>query len=391
MSHFVLGVIIPNSIDINNEFELRNKLDELLEPYNEDRKVPQYKQYFDSDTEERMLAHNSLNKWVENLSSKEIEDIFDELLKMNPDGIKLDYVGGFDGDIWHFKSKNILLEDIKEHFSALTYLSWQHEMFIKNGTLYKKEKNSEKIICEYCDEDIEEYKIEAKKEAIRQNIHNMGKTERENFISNHGGVIFEREDLIDYVEKSYGSESGLDENGLYYMSSYNPDSKWDWWQIGGRWSGLFSQIAPRENINNYRACGECNRSGKMNGQECFVCNGEGVILKKADEWEEKNAENVAEIKIVKEIIAQRGNTFFSLLTPTGEWIEKGSMGWWAIVSYDDAPQKENYPGTEEGERQWLKDYKIFEENKKDEWNKTVLKILNQYPEDYYVVAVDCHI
>jgi len=24
-----------------------------------------------------------------------------------------------------------------------------------------------------------------------------------------------------------------------YPSTYNPDSKWDWWQVGGRWSGAF--------------------------------------------------------------------------------------------------------------------------------------------------------
>lgn len=31
-----------------------------------------------------------------------------------------------------------------------------------------------------------------------------------------------------------------DESGrAYTMSTYNPESKWDWWQIGGRWGGRF--------------------------------------------------------------------------------------------------------------------------------------------------------
>jgi hypothetical protein len=30
-----------------------------------------------------------------------------------------------------------------------------------------------------------------------------------------------------------------DGSGFYQMSTYNPESKWDWWQIGGRWGGYF--------------------------------------------------------------------------------------------------------------------------------------------------------
>jgi hypothetical protein len=29
----------------------------------------------------------------------------------------------------------------------------------------------------------------------------------------------------------------VDENGLFTMSTYNPQSKWDWWSIGGRFAG----------------------------------------------------------------------------------------------------------------------------------------------------------
>lgn len=34
-------------------------------------------------------------------------------------------------------------------------------------------------------------------------------------------------------------EYGADEDGLYRWSSYNPQSKWDWYQVGGRWQGFF--------------------------------------------------------------------------------------------------------------------------------------------------------
>lgn len=43
----------------------------------------------------------------------------------------------------------------------------------------------------------------------------------------------------------YGDESlYVDTDGrAYTMSTYNPQSKWDWWQIGGRWTGWF-QVLP---------------------------------------------------------------------------------------------------------------------------------------------------
>jgi hypothetical protein len=34
-----------------------------------------------------------------------------------------------------------------------------------------------------------------------------------------------------------GHLGGIDEKGLYSWSTYNPKSKWDWYQIGGRWQG----------------------------------------------------------------------------------------------------------------------------------------------------------
>lgn len=31
----------------------------------------------------------------------------------------------------------------------------------------------------------------------------------------------------------------VDDQGLYTLSTYNPKSRWDWWSLGGRWSGFF--------------------------------------------------------------------------------------------------------------------------------------------------------
>ncbi|MGL4555395.1 MAG: hypothetical protein ACRC33_29860 [Gemmataceae bacterium] len=34
-----------------------------------------------------------------------------------------------------------------------------------------------------------------------------------------------------------GHEGGVDERGLFALSTSNPDAKWDWYEIGGRWQG----------------------------------------------------------------------------------------------------------------------------------------------------------
>lgn len=43
--------------------------------------------------------------------------------------------------------------------------------------------------------------------------------------------------ILNNLEKWTGEPGGKDEQGYYSMSTYNPNSKWDWWTIGGRWSG----------------------------------------------------------------------------------------------------------------------------------------------------------
>ena len=92
----------------------------------------------------------------------------------------------------------------------------------------------------------------------------------------------------------------------------NPNRHWDWWVIGGRWSGYVP----------------------------------------------------GNVSLAKDLPAPeegRTNKFFALVTPDGEWIEKGRMGWWACVS-----------------------------DEKDNWAEIEARVLAKYPE-HKVVVVDCHI
>ena len=108
-----------------------------------------------------------------------------------------------------------------------------------------------------------------------------------------------------------GRPGGIDEKGLYYLSRYNPASKWDWWEVGGRWDGAL-----------------CRKG--------------------------TNITSVAKAKL---------EACFALVPPDGEWIERGEMGWWAIVA---------------------------NEKSEAEWTEIVRDLAKRYA-DHLIVAVDCHI
>lgn len=68
--------------------------------------------------------------------------------------------------------------------------------------------------------------------------------------NSEGGVKPSEDDpnYIDWVREAVGAYCGLSaEDGVYreetkefgVMSTYNPDSQWDWYQLGGRWQGFY--------------------------------------------------------------------------------------------------------------------------------------------------------
>ena len=69
------------------------------------------------------------------------------------------------------------------------------------------------------------------------------------------------------------------------LSTYNPNSKWDWYTIGGRWNNYLKTLSGETTNEDY--------ASKIH-------------------W--------------KDIIP------FAFVTPIGEWHERGEMGWWACVS-----------------------------------------------------------
>jgi hypothetical protein len=102
------------------------------------------------------------------------------------------------------------------------------------------------------------------------------------------------------------------------LSTYNPDSKWDWYVIGGRWDGW---------INDRETSGE------------------------------QVADNLA----TTESAVERGKVPHAILTPDGQWRERGQMGWWAV---------------------------LITEN--EDWDAQAKEILSRYP-GHHVLILDAHI
>ena len=116
--------------------------------------------------------------------------------------------------------------------------------------------------------------------------------------------------------KSRFSKNMVDSNGNL-LSTYNPNSKWDYYSIGGGW-------------NNYIKT--------LNGEQVNE-----AYVNEVD-WEE--------------------STPFAFISPTGEWHEKGQMGWWAMVS---------------------------NEKKKKDWEAEFKEFIDGLDKNTMVTVVDCHI
>jgi hypothetical protein len=121
---------------------------------------------------------------------------------------------------------------------------------------------------------------------------------------------------------------GVDRLGLFAMKSYNPDGRWDWYEIGGRWDGF------------------------IHGKSL-----KSVRRKNADE----NLIAVSELLSARD---SKDRLPHDIVTPTGEWVARSE-----IVNTFSGWYSKEYPEAT--------------------WYARVLRILRAFPE-HRVVCVDIH-
>ena len=153
----------------------------------------------------------------------------------------------------------------------------------------------------------------------------------------------------------------------YIVESWNENGKWDWYQIGGRWTGLFEKsYDPTTDPRNIEVCNTCEGTGTRKDwpdnctpewiAECKGCNGcqgKGTRSMWPTQWSNDTGciAKVSELDLTDDAVIP-----CSLVTPDGEWIE-----------------------TDSG---------IFEEVS-DDWKNQVKSVIERHPEAIAVV-VDCH-
>ena len=173
---------------------------------------------------------------------------------------------------------------------------------------------------------------------------------------NKGDII---ESFEEYSKDYCGA--GNDEYGNA-LTTYNPQSKWDWYEIGGRWSGIIETKESKE--VNYARIKDIIFKKELNDLELQKIKKEyNQLIEKGDfyipEYYQKR------YPTLESYIESQNFSTYAILDKEGNWHEPGQMGWFGVSS--STPEEE-----------------------KDFQNK-YMDIINLQDQDDWLVVVDCHI
>ena len=197
--------------------------------------------------------------------------------------------------------------------------------------------------------------------------------------------------LSEFASEYYGQE--IDENGNL-LSTYNPDSKWDWYQIGGRWAGL---LRVKDDTNGNRGNPSLlmdefeYKSNEVDSAQFGDIDWEKMShdpeaeKKLRDFWELAVNTDVDDEKRLDQFILYKPQYYldmyktvdeyirrltlfstYAVVTDDGVWHGKGDMGWFGMSSESDDEALD-----------WDNEY----------WNRF---LANLNP-DTVITILDCHI
>ena len=197
-------------------------------------------------------------------------------------------------------------------------------------------------------------------------------------------VEFTREEAIAYARKHYKSVADMSDDSCYaYMaedyktdaegnllSTYNPKSKWDWWTEGGRWADMLkvdgkkvdsarvADIDFTPDPLEYEAALRywdvvVEHQEKRPGEEYVSLYGEQYYL-------DYYGDRETYVRYMTQF------STYAVVTPDGEWHEKGRMGWFGASSE-----------TPDEARDWEEHYRE--------------RFLDTAEADWVLTIVDCHI
>lgn len=167
-----------------------------------------------------------------------------------------------------------------------------------------------------------------------------------------------------------------DEEGLWQWSSYNPNSRWDWWVIGGRWTGYFAAksgftgqpglMTDRANPGYY----DCVRKGDIDMARMVARE-----IERATEYHEHVQAELAAgrtpwgdtTKTLEQRVAEAADNAIRpyAVLAEGVWREPGRMGWFGMSDATD--------------------------DSSDEYGTWFAQFWSMIPDEAWLVVVDVHI
>lgn len=152
--------------------------------------------------------------------------------------------------------------------------------------------------------------------------------------------------VVDAHNEEWGSDDGeklfMAEDGArpYRLTTYNPESKWDWWVVGGRWSGYFrtKKGADVADLINY------HHDGSADGGRKRAIDFEGMLEKAENEARTRYQAYREAVKGTPEAIPWQ--TFADNVTDIGDYTIQD-----ARREYFSQPRMEKLRGTDFG--RWI--------------------------------------
>ena len=193
------------------------------------------------------------------------------------------------------------------------------------------------------------------------------------------------EDAQEWIENWHGYY--LNKEGTHYGYYHNPNAKWDWHQVGGRWAGYFRLREGEHGIKGEPSLLMSDEDKEKTLTEPLIADivrkgdvdFEGMLLEKEahakESWKKYQEQLETGTNPYFEFGVKEGDTEESYVkrhtsfatfavVKDGKWYEKGQMGWWGIVADE-------------------KDQSI--------WEEEFSKLLEDLPDDTLLALVDCHI
>ena len=173
--------------------------------------------------------------------------------------------------------------------------------------------------------------------------------------------------LYEEETKYHKSDGNIDDDGNI-LSTYNPESKWDYWLIGGRWSNLVATRDPEGNIvgsdysrfKNIIFIDTYYKKEGLDSKEDLLS--KYMLDPDFREDIDDHYQNIDEF--IKEIETPKSLTYAMLID--GSWIEPGKMGWFAVSDATDTSR--------------------------EQYEKTIVEYLDSKKDsEDWLIIVDCHI